>query len=195
MVRRTSSTPRPTRTSRSSTKRRPSATRTRPPSGRRWSWTSRTEAARRRVKRSATRPEDLAIGNRWTGPSDVHEALVVAGVEAITGRVGDAVHGRLEAGDRIPGALGVGVVRREEEQIVAALVDQPADVLARERGERQLPVHVVRGPLGQRLQRLLAATEARLADVEPAQPWHHPHRTLLDAPALQARMGGEHAVE
>jgi hypothetical protein len=89
----------------------------------------------------------------------------------------------------------VGVVGREHEQLGTCLLDHPADRLPGERGELEVPAHIVRGPLRQVSQWLLGPSERALAVVEMVQPGHDPARTLLDAPASKTRVPVEEPVE
>ena len=69
-----------------------------------------------------------------------HHLGVVVEVEAVPGTLGDSLHALLEASKGVLAALWVGVVRGKEEQVVTALVDQPADGLGREgRPSSQVP--------------------------------------------------------
>ena len=96
---------------------------------------------------------------------------------------------------RVAAALGVRVVRREHEQLGARLLDHPADGLAGERRELQVPAHVLGRLEREALKRRLGPLERTLRVVELAQPRHDPARALLDAAAAQPREAVEEPVE
>src|SRR5262245_26364129 len=68
----------------------------------------------------------------------------VARVEARLGVFVDARHRRFEPPDGVAGALGMGVVGGEEQQLNTDLLDDPADELGREWRELHLTADVVR---------------------------------------------------
>ena len=123
-----------------------------------------------------------------------HQLGEVARVEALLRGAVHVTHRRLEARERIAATFGVWVVGREEEELLACVLDHPADGLGRERRELQLAPHVLARPQ-RKVQRRFGAREHLLREVEPPHPRHHPHRSQLDAAAAQSGELLEDAVE
>src|SRR5436305_11521268 len=108
---------------------------------------------------------------RDAGAQQVGHVLVV---EAAAGLLADAVHGVLELADRVSAALGVRVIRREQEHVVARLLDQPADPLADEGRDPDVAVGVLRRLERQVADRRLGLGERLLLPVEAGAPRHDP---------------------
>src|SRR5262245_34310605 len=129
------------------------------------------------------------------GEAAPHQVDEVVAVEALLLRLRGPFEARLEALDRVAAALDVRVVGREEADLVAGLLDDPADVLGRVRGRADLPPHVFARAELELLQPLLALAERLESGVHEAHPARHPGRPLLDHAEAQAREAVEHAVE
>jgi hypothetical protein len=115
-------------------------------------------------------------------------------VEAVLGVLARAGEGLLELGQRVLAALRVREVGGEHEQLLPRRIDHPADVLAREGRELQVPAHVLARLVGQAAQRLLGPLERPQPVVEVVQPADDPARALFDAAAPQRREAIEDAV-
>jgi hypothetical protein len=101
----------------------------------------------------------------------------------------------LEPAEGVLGSFRVRIVRREEEELLAGLFDQPGHRLGREWSEPHLPANVVRRFQWQLREQRLAFLERRLCDVDSAHQRGNPQSSLFDHAAHQSREFLEHAVE
>src|SRR5271169_1291560 len=130
---------------------------------------------------------------RYSGQAE--ELGPVPPEESLAGRLVETCHGVTEGLEGPLPPFGVRVVRREHEEVRAALLEQPCGVLEGERREAHLAAEVLRGQKGQFLQRGLELGERAQGVVDVAQQARHPGRTELDGRAAQSRVALEDPVQ
>jgi len=89
----------------------------------------------------------------------------------------------------------VGIVRGEQVELVAGLGDEPADVLERERCERELVDDLLGRTTRERPHVGIVPREIVDGVVDASEHARHPRGAELDGPATKGRMTFEHAVE
>src|ERR1039458_1491602 len=135
------------------------------------------------------------IGRGWGGSAQTQQLGAVAPKEAPLDVVREPRQGPAEDLEGVTTALWVRIVGREHEQLRAALLDQPLGVLERERGELQLPAHVVGGQHAERAEQGLELGEVLGGVIDVAQERGHPRGAELDGPATQLWVALEHPVQ
>ena len=127
-------------------------------------------------------------------PKETREIL---GVELTSCLLPDVmcVERGFEFSDRVPAAFGMGIVRREEEEFVSALFDQPTNGLEGEGREAYLPANIIGRCELQLLDHRLVAAECLRGMIEVAKHSGHPTRTEFDDATVQIRVAFEHAIQ
>src|SRR5262245_119118 len=112
--------------------------------------------------------------------SDRHHRFEVASIEKIERVLFEVTERSLEATVGIVRGFGVRRIAREHEQISAAVADDSADVLARERRELHRAPDVLRWLQRHRLQVGIRTTEALVAEIQFSQELRRPAGARLD---------------
>src|SRR5687767_7776731 len=94
----------------------------------------------------AVDPPPMGRGGGAGRQPGAHQVDEVVAVEALLRALGRARHRVLEAADRVAAAFHVRVVRREEANLLADLLDDPADRIDRIRRDADLAPHVLARP-------------------------------------------------
>src|SRR5262245_60935835 len=124
-----------------------------------------------------------------------HQIDEVVAVEAVLPNLVEPGDALLEAPERVPTALDVGIVGREEADLLARLLDDPADRLVRIGRHANLAAHVLARAELKPAETLLVPAEGADRRVELAHPARDPRRPLLDDADLEAREAFQDAVD
>src|SRR5581483_4842875 len=138
------------------------------------------------VRRAADLDLVSLVAGARVASACAHQVDEVVAVEALPRPLARPRHGRLEAADRISPAFDVRVVGREHADILAGLLDDPADGLGRVGRGADLAADVLARAERELPEPLLGISESLVRGVELQQLTRHIYGAQLDDAELES---------